>query len=341
MRDEGFSYRRLVFLVLFFVGAAGSAIGFYITRGREPEDYALFALAVWFLYLANRIRRDPIERIALLTVRTVGVFLLYTVYLALLHLADEGLWPSLLWTAVIYPGVYVALPPEAAKRFLARYFALMVLVSTVAYLQVTRTHGFSLEHLNIHLQWLLSQTALLVLSTMIFEMGVRAARAEQAEREARTDPLTGLANRRRFLEAVESELRRSARSERFPAVLMVDVDGLKQVNDRHGHLAGDRLLTLVAAHLERETRAGDLPARIGGDEFAVLLYDCDPETARRVADRLCRAIARETLDGVPVSVSVGLAVARPGEDARGLIERADRALYQAKRSGGNLVVPAS
>ncbi len=341
MEGGGASYRRLVFLALFLVGAAGSAIGFYATRGRELEDYALLALALWFLYLAWRIPRAPLERIALHAVRTVGLFLLFTVYMALLHLPDEGIWPSLLWTAVIYPGVYVALPPVTAKRFLARYFALLVLVSTAAYLQVTRTHGFSLAHLNTHLQWLLSQTALLVLSTMIFEMGVRAARAEQAEREARTDPLTGLANRRRFLEAVESELRRSERSGRHPAVLMLDVDGLKEVNDRHGHLAGDRLLTLVADHLKRATRAGDLAARLGGDEFAVLLYDCNAETALRVAERLCRSIGGERVGEVPVSVSVGLAVARPSEEAGALLERADRALYQAKRAGGNLVVPAS
>ncbi len=337
MRDAD---RKSVFLVLFIVGATASGIGFYVTRGREPEDYALLALVVWFLYLASKTRRASLERVALLAVRTVGGFLLYTIYLALAHLGDGGLWPSLLWTSVIYPGVYVALPPKAAKRFLARYFTALVVVSTAAYLQVVRIHGLDLGLLNIHLQWLLSQTALLVLSTMIFEMGIRAARAEQAEREARTDPLTGLANRRRFFEAVRDELADTSKKKRLPAVLMVDVDGLKQVNDRHGHPTGDRLLVLVAAHLERATRAGDLPARLGGDEFAVLLRDCDAETARRVAERLCQAIASESIAGVPVSVSVGIAAARPGESADDLLGRADRALYRAKRAGGNLAVTA-
>lgn len=146
----------------------------------------------------------------------------------------------------------------------------------------------------------------------------------QVRRAAATDPLTGLPNRRVFDEQVAGALARAERSERPVALLALDLDGFKGVNDRHGHAAGDRMLVDVGAAWEAALRGGDLLARSGGDEFVVLLPDSDEPTARRVARRLQQVTPQ------PLGVSVGLAVAAAGESADSLLRRADADLYRVK-----------
>ena len=159
----------------------------------------------------------------------------------------------------------------------------------------------------------------------------------RSEHEARHDPLTGLANRRVF----DTELReaiRAARSGGEPFALhLVDVDGLKAVNDGLGHAAGDALLAAVAAALGRCVRARDLVARFGGDEFALIQRDATPESVRILARRLREAVARPTALGeqqrttVP-EVSIGSALyADDADDAATLVRAADARLYAQKR----------
>ncbi|SOD95766.1 sensor domain-containing diguanylate cyclase [Blastococcus haudaquaticus] len=158
---------------------------------------------------------------------------------------------------------------------------------------------------------------------------------DELRRQARTDPLTGLLNRTAFSERLD-EATRGIDADARPAVLFVDIDDFKTVNDSLGHAAGDDLLITVASRLTADVRADDVVARLGGDEFAVLLTDADGERLRDVADRLLASLrAPMALAGTTVSVtaSIGGALAVPGDTAERLLHGADTAMYSAKRSG--------
>jgi diguanylate cyclase (GGDEF)-like protein len=156
-------------------------------------------------------------------------------------------------------------------------------------------------------------------------------------RLAHSDSLTGLPNRRAGLAALEDRLRRKE-----PVTLvMIDIDHFKAINDRFGHGAGDLGLQHVAAILARGLPGGALVARVGGEEFLLLLAGTDGTAARRQAERLRAQIADIPLITAAgpyrMTASFGIAAARPGEEPRSLLSRADQALYQAKRAGRNRV----
>ena len=152
---------------------------------------------------------------------------------------------------------------------------------------------------------------------------------------ARTDPLTGLLNRRAFEELFELELERVHRTGGRVSVLIGDLDGFKAVNDSFGHEAGDAVLAKVADDMLKWKRKIDTPARIGGEEFAVLLPDTDERGAYLVAERLRRATHRSFAEyPMPVTISFGVATQpEHGDDLRSLLRAADRALYAAKDLG--------
>jgi len=164
--------------------------------------------------------------------------------------------------------------------------------------------------------------------------------SDQLLRLAQSDPLTGLHNARVFQERLEEEWGRARRYGRALSLLLIDVDGLKGINDRRGHRAGDAALVRVAAALRRTARQTDLTARWGGDEFALLAPDTRGAAALRLGERIC-ALVSETArtDGEPMTVSVGVATidGAPDDGALQLRERADAALYAAKRQGRNRV----
>jgi diguanylate cyclase (GGDEF)-like protein len=163
----------------------------------------------------------------------------------------------------------------------------------------------------------------------------------EAERLALTDPLTGLGNRRYLQQIVHRDSDQLRRYGRRFAVLFLDVDNFKTVNDQHGHDTGDEVLRLVAATLDSCTRASDVVGRWGGEEFLVIASVEDGEPVREVADRIRRLVAQGWLDlpegPLSVTVSIGVATARPDESARQLLDRADRAMLSAKRAGRNAV----
>lgn len=169
-------------------------------------------------------------------------------------------------------------------------------------------------------------------------------RAAQQERLATTDVLTGLCNRRQFLKFAEAEWDRFVRYQRPFSVLYVDIDNFKAINDRFGHDAGDRALTEVARVCNREKRAPDVVARIGGDEIVVLLPETDEVPANHLAERLRKGIndAALDVDGMPVAltVSIGVASAAPCMSClEELLKLADRRLYRAKSRGRNCIAP--
>jgi diguanylate cyclase (GGDEF)-like protein len=171
-------------------------------------------------------------------------------------------------------------------------------------------------------------------------LGLRRRLAEsRAELEmlAKTDPLTGLANRREFETAVA--LRRGRRP--F-AILSIDLDNMKKINDRFGHEAGDRLIEGVARACVEVARTGDVVARLGGDEFALFVSQVEPENAQTLCDRFRGAIASVSVNGCLAKASVGYAVGTAEEALNDVLNRADEAMYNDKRSrhedGGSLGV---
>jgi diguanylate cyclase (GGDEF)-like protein len=165
------------------------------------------------------------------------------------------------------------------------------------------------------------------------------------QESATLDALTGLWNRRVFADRLNDECARHARYDGALCLLMLDLDGFKSVNDVHGHLSGDAVLTAVADLLRLTLRTTDLPCRYGGDEFAVILPATAKTEAFAVAEKVRRAVSEMTVVVSPggvsrqlaVRVSVGVAAATEGSTALDLLEAADRALYQAKAMGRDQV----
>jgi|CXWL01.1.fsa_nt_gi diguanylate cyclase (GGDEF)-like protein len=175
-----------------------------------------------------------------------------------------------------------------------------------------------------------------------------AEKTRDLERLASEDPLTGLANRRQFDHELEKEIQRSHRTGQPIALIMADVDHFKDFNDAYGHPQGDVCLRTIAAVLRAHgRRAGDLVARLGGEEFAILLPDMMPAVSEELAGRLLEAMANERVPHAAASlgvVTLSLGVATVGGSAlasttpNGLVEQADAALYEAKAAGRNRMV---
>jgi diguanylate cyclase (GGDEF)-like protein/PAS domain S-box-containing protein len=154
---------------------------------------------------------------------------------------------------------------------------------------------------------------------------------DHLRRQAARDPLTGLANYRHFVDVLDSEIKRSTRTNREFALLFFDLDGLKQINDRYGHMMGSQALCRLADVLCCCCRDIDTPARFGGDEFALVLPETKAETANLVAQRICESLAEDG-KGPKLSVSVGVAVyPQDGNTIGSLLFTADSALYSMKR----------
>ncbi len=165
------------------------------------------------------------------------------------------------------------------------------------------------------------------------------------QHQASTDDLTGLVNRRRFLEALDGEIVRAEAMGTSVSIVLVDLDHFKLVNDRFGHPAGDEVLRQFAARALAHLRDVDVAGRLGGEEFAVVVPETNAGGAAAVAERLRRSLASLPLpagkDTALVTASFGVAQRLPGEGGGDLLRRADAALYQAKREGRNRVVVAA
>jgi diguanylate cyclase (GGDEF)-like protein len=333
----------------------------------SPTSVRQVARVVAFLYLAAvaivvaLTRAWPDAEPAIFSLLALGT-LLVVLFLDLVPPAAMGRWrrPAEALGAVVFLGLLTALTGGATSPFFVGFFlvvagtalstegraplAIALLASaTLALVGFVDALGTPLDPAAA--AWVGFNAVALVLLADIATAAARAQRhaRDEALRASRFDALTGLYNRGFYFTTMEQEIRRSERMDRGFAMLMLDLDDLKPVNDRFGHQWGDRLLRAVAETIRRTVRFTDAGARYGGDEFVVLLPETDAAGAYVVAEKLRRDIAAVTLHAadrvVRSSVSVGL-VSYPddGTTIEQLVAAADVAMYEAKRRGKNRVV---
>jgi diguanylate cyclase (GGDEF)-like protein len=161
-----------------------------------------------------------------------------------------------------------------------------------------------------------------------------ARRFREARQLADLDSLTGLHNRRYFHETLGREVDRAQRYQRQLSLVIVDVDGFKEINDRIGHLAGDAVLAEIADRIRQVVRSADIPCRVGGDEFAVIVPEVEVGQARQLVGRIQRAVSAQPIARAGrVRVSAGVADIQPNDSPTSLFERGDESLYAAKHAG--------
>ena len=253
----------------------------------------------------------------------------------------------LAFSAHNYPVAFLCLPVFlwAAFRFDQRVAATAILL--LGGIAVWGTlHGagpFSRPSPNESLLLLQAFLAVTAVMTLTLSAAVTERRRAEAElrRLAASDPLTGLTNYRQLIAVLEGEIKRSQRTGRPFAVVMLDVDGLKRINDRHGHLTGSRALCRLADALRTSCREIDTAGRYGGDEFALILPESDADAAQDVARRVSERLAGDG-EAPAVSVSAGLAVyPREGDTIERLFGAADQALYTRKGKSGRRTRPVA
>lgn len=259
-----------------------------------------------------------------------------------------GLTVALVWPLLHAIGLFARHAPRPwppSHRVVVLFLAMPVAVLTVRALNQafgTPVETILTQHpvqIALHLLSTLAPSA----TALGFVLMVATRLQDELAEKADTDPLTGLANRRR----VETLARPWLDEPDAPlCALMIDVDHFKRINDRLGHDAGDETLMWLGSHLRVEARATDLVGRLGGEEFVMLLPGTRLEEAAVLAERLREAVAArpvelEGREAFPLTISIGVAARIPGDtDVRDLLRRADDAMYEAKRGGRNRVVVA-
>lgn len=246
----------------------------------------------------------------------------------------------------------------AAFRFSRREVttAGVVVCSIAVWYTIENRGPFAYDTLNLSLMLLLAFISTIVATGMMLSAAVdersramdKLARAmQELQQLASTDPLTGLANRRHLWEFLQREWMRSRRSGNALAVIMMDLDHFKRINDEHGHEAGDAVLTEVATLLKAQVRGSDIACRFGGEEFALVLPDAKHEVVQRRAEGIRASIGRlelsyrgQPLGGITASFGVALYPVHAA-DPESLLRASDRALYEAKAAGRDRVVVSS
>jgi two-component system cell cycle response regulator len=237
-----------------------------------------------------------------------------------------------------YSVLYVLIVLYAAYFFSRLQTAVQVVFASSAYAAAVLTHDPSRGDFA---RWLITVGVLGVATVLVFALKERLEGViGRLEAAARTDVLTGLLNRRGFEETFETELERAKRSGRELSLIVGDLDHFKELNDRHGHGAGDDALEAVAAVMNATKRRIDSAARIGGEEFALVVPETDQHEAYMLAERLRRAVSEAFSDGAPaLTISFGVAVyPRHGRTAETLFLAGDQALYAAKELGRDRTV---
>ena len=257
-------------------------------------------------------------------------------------------WAALLTAGIVFGPLFHAQVKSDPWTFLCTPFlvwaafrfgqreasAIICLICAVAVVGTVHGYGpFARESMNDSLLLLQSFLSLNALMTLVFasEVSERRRQEEQSKRLAVSDPLTGLANHRLLIERIDTEIKRYGRNGRPFSLLLLDLDGLKKINDEYGHLVGSLAISRVAEVLYVSCREIDTPARYGGDEFALVLPETSFPAASQVAQRISQRLA-EDVEVPRLSVSIGVAeYPQDGSTVDSLLSAADQALYEQKR----------
>jgi diguanylate cyclase len=218
------------------------------------------------------------------------------------------------------------------------------------------SHEMSPQQIHEAVDELLAETRLAInngellterLNTAVVEVNKLKKELEQSKREAKTDTLTGLANRKAFDELVNKVTVDADGSGLDVCLLFCDLDNFKDINDKHGHLVGDQVLKVVANTLKDSVKGRDLVARYGGEEFSIILLNTSLQNAKGLADNIRKEVAskriqrKDTQESLgQITISFGVARYVPSEGVESFMQRADRALYMSKRKGRNCVSEA-
>ncbi|HSM01172.1 MAG TPA: GGDEF domain-containing protein [Acidimicrobiia bacterium] len=256
--------------------------------------------------------------------------LLGVVLVAFIAFGDWVTGPELSFS-VLYMGTVVAVTWLGSRRH-GTFVAVLAAVESLLAVVLTRGAPTAAD------VWNASTQLLVLILTASLIGSLRRALVDQRHM-AMVDSLTGAMNRRAFQMVAERERLRSVREGTPLSLAYFDLDDFKDINDRLGHAAGDELLSAFAAAVIAEVRAADLFARIGGDEFVLLLPDTDAREAVLVVDRVRKLLVDESRHAYPITTSVGIATYRfPPNTVDALLARADDLLHQAKQRGGDTVV---
>lgn len=345
-QDPGQRLKRIAFLAIFALSWTASGLGWLVMglRGRaSPVLEAVFGAnlvfhpvmfaMVWKQWLPQRI--VDISCLAF-AAGICGACMLMRLYWPV-YGADIDLRPLYLWIPVIYVFTFTLAGHRSSLRISLLIMALFVAIS-LPYLAWHYSGPYANFTIQLHMISAVLIAALYFFSSYQHRLQVAHLTVDELALLSNTDELTGLPNRRRVGEVLHAELVRFANTSRTFAVLMIDVDHFKAVNDRFGHAAGDDVLVALAARTAGSLRAIDLLGRWGGEEFVAILPEITSENTMHLAESLRQRIAASPLPGGQVvTISCGAACARPGDTAEALLERADAALYAAKRRGRNRV----
>ena len=314
---------------LLFTAFAVTWTGARVFDGRPVEPvYLVTGAVLWLLVCRLPVLADAIEMRAMIA---SGIVTAYTWLTAYEFWRGRGEALVSRWPAIFMLFAHGAL-------FLLR----TPLVSVLPW-SPTNNNIFG----SVWLTVLSFEALLFTISIAFILLAMAKERTELRHRTAAmVDPLTGIANRRAFLHEAGGIAKRHAGNPRPTAVLLVDLDHFKTINDRFGHALGDRVLEIFAATTLESLRATDLVGRIGGEEFAAVIYDTNSDKALAVAERIRDAFAKaaQEVDGRPVCATVSIGVVYcdgPVLDIAELLAQADQALYFAKENGRNRVEVAS
>lgn len=325
----------------------------FVPMGLWLRDYLNYAQGAWgTLGLRLLMSAGVLAYVAALALRAPRRVALLTAYLGVLiiDVAGSMSWGSVPIHASVgyadYMYLFLLAPLLLLPLSLAEVVAVLVTVCLVPNLQVAfgMTVRFSLPLFNL-VMW----PACLIAAFSLYQFDLVFRRLflvqRQVSEQALTDPLTGLGNRRYFDERGNGALALARRRARPLAVLMIDIDHFKRINDRHGHTAGDAVLCALGNVLKASLRGGDFCGRLGGEEFAVVLPEEDSAGGASAAERLRRGLEqmRASSPAVrgPIGVTVSIGVAaypEDGDSLAALLLRADERLYRAKEGGRNRVV---
>ena len=333
---NGESQRRALLKALLIITAVCGTVFFVINsrRGVMLLAYVELGMAIASLVLYAVVRRTRFlmlwTLLYLIPFLTIMMFALYI----------PGASPTVfLWLYIVPVLCHLLLGQRLGLAVAVFYIVIGVFMFLRKNPEYLHSGQFA-EIANITLSLTVS-----LMFAYIYELSSHRSRADLMVM-ASTDPLTRLANLYRFREAFEYEKRRAMRLESPLSVLVLDLDHFKMVNDTHGHKVGDLVLIHIAQKLRERLRGTDLPCRVGGEEFTVLLPDTDREKAVRVAETLRELIDSRPYRGgrlvIPLSCSIGVAEWGPdGDTVDDLVEAADQRLYIAKQQGRNRVVASS